>query len=238
MKHVGLTIVLMATVLAILASPLQAERWGRHCYRYPGCYYGWDWGYDLGLLYLLNNDWNTQRRLAQERNLVGQQIAAQQTAALQRSIHDAAAADGQRRADQMFLQQQAGRDWWGQVQQQQIAARQQAAMLTAMAAPKPEPSAAAKVATDVVKWPPLLQGTQFAEQRTQIEAPYRRKAKSPIAPTAADYQKMLQGVEQMQSTVKTMAPGITAQQFFDARAFLDHLTADIRGRLDKLTVKK
>ncbi len=145
------------------------------------------------------------------------------------------AADAQRRSEQIYAQQQADHDWWLQARQQQIAERQQAAEWAAMTAgSKPAP----KAATDVVKWPSALQAEQFTQQRAQIEAPYRRSAKGPSTPTPTDYQNIIKTAGQMRLTLKGMTAGLTAQQYFDSRAFLDRLAAEARGRLEKATPKK
>ena len=167
---------------------------------------------------------------------MGQQIAAAQAAALQSDIRNAMAAEAQRRCEQILTQQQADRDWWLQVQQQQVAQRQQAAQWAVMTAGfKPAPPQAP---TDLIKWPLLLQAPPFAEQRAQIEAPYRRNSKGSRTPTAADYRNMLKAAEQMRSILKGMTPNLTAHAYFESQAFLDRLAAEAGDRLEKATPKK
>jgi hypothetical protein len=234
MRRANLLIVLMAVWVGTSATTLQAQ-WGpgyhHHC---PGYYDGY--GYGVALLYDLGGGWHGRHYAAQSR-LLGEQIAAQQSAAMQRSIRHAMSAEAERRSDQIFGRQQADHDWWLQVQQQQIAERQLVAQLAAMTAGV-RAASAPKAATDVIRWPPLLQAPQFAEQRAQIEAPYRRNSKSPIAPTAADYKNMIQAAERMRSIVKELTANLTAQEYLDSQAFLDRLAAEARGRLEKATPKK
>jgi hypothetical protein len=98
--------------------------------------------------------------------------------------------------------------------------------------------AAPPVATDIIKWSPVLQAPQFAEQRARIEAPYRRGAKGLSTPTAKDYQDMIAATGQMKLILKNMATEISAQDYLNAAAFLDQLAAEARGRLEKASPKK
>jgi hypothetical protein len=230
MRRIGLIVVLAAVGLGASASTLQAQWWGHHHYYYPEYYGGW--GYDVGLIYALGGG---RRYYAQSQRLINEQIAAQQTAAMQRSIRYAMSAETERRSEQIFARQQADRDWWLLVQQQQIAERQQAAAVAAMTADsKPIPQAA----TDVINWPSRLQAEQFTEQRTQIEAPYRRSSKGLSTPTAADYKEIIKRVEQMKLILKEMTAKLMAQEYFDAQAFLDRLAGEARERAEKATPTK
>jgi hypothetical protein len=49
---------------------------------------------------------------------------------------------------------------------------------------------------------------------------------------------MIKAVEQMQTTLKSMTARITAQEYFQAKPFLDQLAAEARERLEKLAPKK
>jgi hypothetical protein len=213
---------------------VRAQRWPGCDHCCPGYYGGYGGGgvllYDLGGC--AARRWNSQS----QQHLLGQQIAAAQAAALQSDIRNAMAAEAQRRSEQVFVQQQADRDWWLQVQQQQVAERQQAAQWVAMtAAFKPAPRQAP---TDPIKWPLLLQAPPFAEQRSQIEAPYRRGSKGSRTPMAADYKNMIRAAEQMRSILKGMTATLTAHEYLDSQAFLDRLAAEARDRLEKATPKK
>ena len=234
MRRSGL-IVVLAILLGTSATAVSAQWWPGYHHYYPGYYDGY--GYGFGIIYGLNGGWNGRRYVAQSERLLGQQIAAMQAAARQNGIRDAMSAEAQRRSDQIYGQQQADRDWWLQVQQQQIAERQQAAELAAMTAGAPSDSAP-KAATDVVKWPPLLQAAPFAEPRALIEAPYRRNSKGLSTPTAADYKDMIKAVGRMKVILKGMTASLMAQEYFDCQAFLDRLAADASERLEKAAAKK
>jgi hypothetical protein len=233
MRRVSLTVVLTVACLAATAAALPAHSGPNHYRHYPGCYCG----YDSGVFYDLSAAGNASRYIAQSERLLGHQVAAQQAAATQSGIRYAMSAETQRRADQIYSQQQADRDWWLQVQQQQVAERRQAAQLAALM-PSQTASSPPKVATDLIKWPSLLQAPQFADQRKRIEAPYRRKTKESSTPTAADYRDMIESVEQMRLILKGMTASITAQEYLDSQSFLDRLATQARQRLEKATAKK
>jgi hypothetical protein len=235
MRCVSLIVVLAAAWLGGSVTTLQAQCWSgcRHCC--PG-YYGGYGGGGVVLLYDLGG-YAARRYVGQsQQHLLGQQIAAAQAAALQSDIRNAMAVEAQRRSEQIFSQQQTDRDWWLQVQQQQVAQRQQAAQWAVMTAGfKP---ARPRAPTDLIKWPLLLQAPPFAEQRAQIEAPYRGSSKGSRTPTAADYKSMIQAAEQMRSILKEMTATLTAHEYLDSQAFLDRLAGEARGRLEKATPKK
>jgi hypothetical protein len=232
MRRFGLFVVLAAAGFGASATTLQAQWPGRHHYNYPGYYGGW--GYDYGLIYALGGG---RRYYAQSQRLINEQIAAQQTAAMQRSIRDAMSAEALRRSEQTFAQQQAERDWWLLAQQQQMAGRQQAAAVAAMTA-ESKSVAAPKAPTDVINWPSLLQAPQFAEQRARIEAPYRRNPKGLSTPTAADYNDIIKSVEQIKLLLKEMTARLTAQEYFDTQAFLDRMAGEARQRAKEMKPKK
>jgi len=237
MRRTSLVVVLAAVWMGMSAATLPAQMWSGH--RHLRGYYD-GYGYDSGVVYDLSSAWNASRYIGQSERLMGQQIAAQQAAAQQSGIRDAMSAEAQRRSGQIYGQQQADRDWWLQVQQQQVAERQQAAQLAAMTAgfeSAPAPNAP-KAATDIIKWPSLLQARQLAEQRAQVEAPYRRGSKGPSTPTATDYQDMIKAAGQMKLILKGMTANITAQEYLDTQAFLDKLAAEARERLEKAAPKK
>jgi hypothetical protein len=167
--------------------------------------------------------------------LLGQQIAAQQMAAMQGGIRNSIELDAQRRAQYALDQQQADRDWWLQTQQQQVAQRQ---ALTAQLALMKASANADSAALDVIQWPSLLRDPQFADHRARIEAPYRRASKVLATPTANDYRQMIETAGQMKSALKGMAANVSAQDYLSAEAFLDRLAAEARGKLGKTTPKK
>jgi hypothetical protein len=161
---------------------------------------------------------------------------------LQSSIRNTMAANETQRQDR-YMAQQDRRDWWFQVQQQQNA--QQQTRRYAMPAMPSMPAApsgggfesvgvetgAPEVATDVIKWLPVLCDPQFAADRAKIEAPYRRSSQGLSRPNADDYRGMIVTTEQMKATLKTMAAEISAQDYLSAEAFLDQLASEARGRI-------
>ena len=133
-------------------------------------------------------------------------------------------------------QRQANRDWWFQYQGQKMAQdRAQASrvpMALASAAgfeSSPAPAARPAASDDIIKWPSILQGPSFAEQRGRIEAPYLRSAKGLSTPTAKDYENMALVTGQMKVILKQMTSQITAQEYLEAEGFLDQLGAEARS---------
>lgn len=239
MRRACLIVVLAAVWFGGSTTAVEAQWWGRYSHHY---YYGWPGyygGYYPGYYARYDFGWISgfggRRFYAQSQQLLGEQIAAQQAAATQRNIRYAMSADAQRRSDQAFIQQQADREWWLQTQQQQMADRQQAAALAAMTA---NSESTPKVATDLIRWPPVLQAPQYAEQRTRIEAPYRRGPKGLSEPTASDYRDMIVCAGQMRTIVKEMTASLTSQQYIDAQVFLDRLTVEARSHLPKAATKR
>ena len=229
MRRTCLIVVLASMGTAFSAAPLAAQTWpGRHHY-YPGYYNGY--GYGFGMIYNLGGAGNTGRYIAASQRLASQQIAAQQAAAMQSSIRDAMTASALQRSTQIYDQQQTDRDWWLQIQQQQLAERQAQAQLAA-ASNSPD------AATNVIQWPSLLRRPQFAEQRKQIETPYRRGSKGLSTPSAGDYDDMIEAARQMKLILKGMTVGVSAQDYLDAQAFLDQLAAEARSRVEKPVPKK
>jgi hypothetical protein len=222
------TLAILATVVALSAATAEAV------YRRHVGYYG-GYGYNSAIvIYDLNAAANAQRYAAQSERLLGQQIAAQQMGAMHSGIRNAIELDGQRRTQNVILQQQADRDWWLQTQQQQSNQRRAlAAQLALMKAAEADTAA-----LDVIHWPAVLRQPQFAERRARIEAPYRRGAKTTSVPTTEDYRVMIEAVGQMKTILKGMADDISAREYLDAEAFLDRLAAEARGKLDKAGVKK
>jgi hypothetical protein len=201
-------------------------------------------GYDDGALAAaaaLNSSDNSVRNNAQAYQAWRQQAASSQMSGMESGIRNAMNAGDQQYAQNLYDRQQAGRDWWFQVEQQQLAERQaQASRYAAMSAGfESAPAAnAPKANTDIIKWPPLLQAPQFAAQRAQIEAPYRRNSKGLSTPTADDYQNMIKAAERMKAILKGMTANITAEEYFDCEPFLDQLAAEARERIEQAAAKK
>ena len=131
-----------------------------------------------------------------------------------------------------------------QTQQQQMA--EQRGRRTGAAAPVgggfgEDPAAAGfgvadvppKVATDIIPWPPVLQEPEFAAQRTEIEAPYRRAPPALSAPAPADYRNMVETVGEMKAVLEWrlgQGSGLLTQDYEQAKAFLNKLGQEARDR--------
>jgi hypothetical protein len=207
------------------------------------------------------------RGMAQTYQAWGQQASSAQMSATQSGIRDAMSADAQQRAQGIYGQQQANRDWWFQAQERQVAQRQAAASQSRSgaatypsAAPRYAPSAVAAnpmspyvpppsmmgfesspdvapASSGIIKWLPVLSGPEFAQQRARIEAPYLRSSKGLSNPTPEDYRNMIETSAEMKTTLKRMADAISAQDYLSGVAFLDQLAAEARGRLEKTSPK-
>jgi hypothetical protein len=222
------TLAILTAIVAMSAATAEAV------YRRHVGYYG-VYGYDSAIvIYDLGAAANARSYAAQSERLLGQKIAAQQMAAMQSGIRNAIELDGQRRTQNVILQQQADRDLWLQTQQQQSAQRKAlAAQLALMKAAEADTAA-----LDVIHWPAALRHPQFAEGRARIEAPYRRGSKAASTPTTEDYRVMIEAVGQMKTILKSTADDLSAREYLDAEAFLDRLAAEARSKLDKAAAKK
>ncbi|MHB1033397.1 MAG: hypothetical protein ACYC35_03300 [Pirellulales bacterium] len=88
-----------------------------------------------------------------------------------------------------------------------------------------------KAATDVIKWPKLLQEPAFASQRGQIEAPYRRSSPDLSAPTASDYRNMVKTVEEMKAILEWFpTKGVDTHDYEQAKGFLTKLSLEAHKR--------
>ena len=222
-----------ALCLLSVAMPADAQLFsGRHAF--GGGYGGGDYGaypYSVPSGYS-----NTSRMVMQADRSSGQRAMAAQSAAMQQGIRSTLSSQADARTQAIYSQRQQGRDWWFQTQQQQMAQRQsmgsRPGMSAAMANFEPEPAAlSSRAATDVIKWPVVLQDERFAEQRAMIEAPYRRVPKA--NPTLTDYRDMVEGTEQMKAFLKQMLAEISAQEYLSAESFLNQLAGEARGRIEK-----
>lgn len=90
-----------------------------------------------------------------------------------------------------------------------------------------------KVATDIIKWPKLLQEPTFASRREQIESPYRRSPPDLSAPTASDYRVMVKTVEEMKAIVEWFpTKGVDTHDYEEAKGFLNKLGVEARKRFE------
>ena len=175
---------------------------------------------------------NPMPEIAAQQRELGQQQAMQQSMAMQSGIRSAMMTQSQAQVNARLSQRQQNRDWWFQHQTQQMAqqrARQSDAP-TAVGCGFECP-AAPKAATDIIRWPALLQDPAFASLRTQIEAPYRRSPPGLSVPTAEDYRLMVKTAEEMKGVLEWMTQqGVDTQEYKQANAFLDTLQREARDR--------
>ncbi len=247
MRRTHLIAILAMLLIETSAATVSAQMFPGRRYG-PGYYGGY---YDSGALAAgvgLGSASSSERNAAQSYQSWRQQASSSQMSGMESGIRNSVNSGDRRYSQDLYNQQQANRDWWFQVQQQQVAQRQAAASRYAVppagfaAAPAgfeaASVPAAPKANSDIIKWLPLLQAPQFAAQRAQIEAPYRRSSKGLSIPTAEDYRNMLKAVGQMRVTLKGMTNDITAQQYLDADAFLNELAREINDRLGTAEPKK
>lgn len=236
----------LAPVVAVFAllSTATADALSGACPRHA-CYRGWhydswsDDGWGWGG-YSLNQDAIATRYVVGANQVAGSVIAARQSAAMQGGIRNAMSLDAWQRGQNIYAAQQGDRDWFMQTQLQQASQRQLLAaryagtlMPAAVRATTTDPTPP-EPALDVFRWPFVLQAPQFAVERASIESPYRRTAKDGKQMTAKDCLAMLAAVERMRTTLKEVAARVTADEYFDARAFLDRLAKEAQSQVVKV----
>ena len=229
MKQRILCTTLVAGSLLGLASQAPAQF-------YPG--YGYDgWGGTNGAAALMGADFRqaTAMQLKAQSMQAGQQAAMAQNYVVQSGIRNTLSSQAQSQTAAILGQQQATKDWWFQHQSQQMSQRQAREMeYGALAIPVGFSPAGGPpaVAMDIIKWPAVLQGSCFASERAQIEAPYRRSPPKLSVPTAADYGKMAGSVEDMKAVLEwRLKEGIETSEYNAAKTFLTRLGQELAGRI-------
>jgi hypothetical protein len=242
MRRISLIAVLTAASIAMSAATASAQWPGSR--RSSSSYDTWGYNDDaVAAAAALNSSSYAARSTAQSYQAWSQQAAP--TYSRQNNIRGTMDAAAQQRSQNIYNQQQAGRDWWFQTQQQQMAQQQARGPQYAAAPPTGFEAATVsatpgtpKAATDIIKWLPLLQLPQFAAERKKIEAPYLRSSQGLSRPTVDDYQGMIKSADQMKLILKGMTANITAQEYLGAEAFLDQLAAEARKQMEDETPKK
>jgi hypothetical protein len=98
-------------------------------------------------------------------------------------------------------------------------------------APAPQPSPAHKV----TPWPPLLEDARFAASREKLETVFRQW-QSPDRPLSPDqYRAILAGISEMKTTLRDIAPDISAADYLNTEKYLDGLVYDARAAVAKTT---
>ncbi len=179
-------------------------------------------------------------RAYEANRLASDRAALAQSELVQGNIRNMQTAQAEYRTQDIVGQQQANRNWWFQVQQQQAQRQPTYAGRTTYAAPvsgfESAPSTAVAATDSIIKWPPLLCQPEFAKQRALVEAPYRSKG-AKADPTVADYETMIEAVEQMRAIMRQMATTLVAQEYLDTDAFLTQLAAEAQGRIEAIKAK-
>jgi hypothetical protein len=210
--------------------------------------YGGYGGYDDAGVMALQSSAMSQaslRSAVESSRLAGQNAAMQQRAMVQSGARNMLSTQADARTEAIHSQRQSNRDSWFQVQQQQMAGRQayehgSPALVSAgfgagpvtggfaVAGPLPE------VAMDIIKWPSTLQEQMFASRRALIEAPYRRSPPALSAPTANDSREMVKTVDEMEAMLEwrlSVKSGLDANEYEQAKAFLEKLGQEAKARL-------
>jgi len=228
MKHRILVAALAAGGMFGLVGPVSAQF-------YPGYGYG-GWGGTNGAAALMGTDYKqaTAMQLKAQSMQAGQQAAMQQNYVVQSGIRNTLSSQAQSQTNAILNQQQSTQDWWFQRQSQEMAQRQGreyasgAPAVPAGFAPAGGPPPAA---TDIIKWPTILQESCFASERSQIEAPYRRTPPKLSTPTAAEYAKMAGAVDDMKAVLEwRLKQGIDTAEYNTATAFLNQLGQEVTAR--------
>ncbi len=199
---------------------------------YRGHYGGWG-AYPYGA----RSTYNTQSRIAANRQSEAQSRAMQQNRAVQQGIRNTLTSQSQTRTQNIVGQQQANRDWWFQTQQQQAARSSQTRRGPAPPTGEASLAAISEAARQVshpgiIPWPVLLKRPLFNQERAIVEAPYLDRTAGG-GPTVKDFQQMIKATEQMKGLLKDFAFKITAAEYLEAEKFLDQLAAEARGWIQK-----
>jgi hypothetical protein len=230
MKPQLLIVVLVVGGMACLAEPGRAQF-------YPGGgYYGYGWGGTPGSAALLGSDYQQAAAMqakAQSR-LAGQQAAMQQNYVVQSGIRSTLSNEAQSRTDAILSKREATQDWWFQQKMQQAGKRAGSSYGPSAggghfgpAGPPPQ------AASDVIRWPTVLQERCFASERAAVEAPYRRTPPQLSNPTHADYVQMVRTVEDMKAVLEwRLKEGIPTEDYNAAREFLEKLGREVARRAE------
>ena len=233
MKNACLILGLAAIGFLAAAGPIAARVFPGDR-NFGGGYYdpgGWGGGYVAP---------NPLPDIASQSRLAGQQQALQQSMLVQSGIRNSMMTQSQSQINSQQSRRQQNQDWWFQHQAQEMAdqrgrpASEPAAIGCGFEVPAPP-----KAATDVLKWPSLLQDPAFASLRRQIEAPYRRSPPGLSVPTADDYRKMVKTAEEMKGVLEWMTQqGVDTREYKQAKAFLDTLQREAHERSEPAAAAK
>ncbi|MBN2577485.1 MAG: hypothetical protein JXB10_00650 [Pirellulales bacterium] len=87
---------------------------------------------------------------------------------------------------------------------------------------------------EIMLWPTLLKGDAFTVLRNQVEAPFRRAYAERRPLTAEDYQGIIQSLEAMKMTLRTLKAQVLEAEYALVEDYLDGLLRDAEMRLDSL----
>jgi hypothetical protein len=100
------------------------------------------------------------------------------------------------------------------------------AITAAYAEPVAQPAA-----PSIIPWPTVFRDHPFDAERERIEAPYRRSLNGQGAPTAADYQEIIDAAAQMKAILWQTTGTVSEQDSQIAEKFLDQLALEARSQL-------
>lgn len=203
-------------------------------------YHGWgahSYGY--------NSTYNTQARIAAQRQAQSQSRAMSQNRVVQQGIRSTLSSQARAQSQRAINQQQGAKDMWFQQRQRQLAESKTPARYRPAPVASGVPSASFTPATatlqptepqpstEIIKWLPLLKDPRFAKQRARVEAPYLERAAGRGDVTVAEYREMIDATVQMKTILKQMANEISAADYLAAEKFLDTLAAEASQRAEK-----
>jgi len=84
---------------------------------------------------------------------------------------------------------------------------------------------------EIMLWPTLLKEQRFDEDRSDVEAPFRRAYADKKPLTIEDYQMIIRSVEKIKATVKTMESQLVETEYTSVQKYLDDLIADAEKRI-------
>jgi hypothetical protein len=237
---------LLTTCVFAAAGPVSAQFWRGRSIGYGGYYDDGGLASAVALASTNRAD-SSQMQIASQNQQAAQQAANQQRMAMQSGIRNSMMTQAQDRTNAIADQRQSYRDWWFQTNEQQLSGRPAAA--TRSSAPLAGGFGMRQsgggftyddfhppVDLDIIKWPSVLQEKAFADERAQIEAPYRRSPPGLSAPTAADYRNMLKTVADMNSILEWrlgVRGGLPTADYGQAKAFLNTMAQEAQERAER-----
>ncbi|MGW8256579.1 MAG: hypothetical protein ACWGMZ_03740 [Thermoguttaceae bacterium] len=123
---------------------------------------------------------------------------------------------------------QAARDWMNQYESStsRYASRPMTlpqTTYTPVSSAESRPKAPPK---EIMLWPTILKSSAFDDERASVEEPFRRSYADGKPLSVEDYQKIIETVNNMKATLKTMKPQLVELEYNAVEKYLDDLIAD------------